>query len=283
MPTWNKKTIAQNYDFGRPLDKSVLLKLFEHIKHLASINTLLDAGCGTGRITIPLAKYFPDLHITGVDNATEMLDVINQKITVGNIKNYTTKKEDLLHLDFDDNTFDISLISSVLHGITDWQKAVDEIIRVTKSHGYLLLISEQSDLYDLGLGRIKKQNNDLLHQFWNTYLFFRKKNSLTNTETSQVGITWQLGHPSVLQYLNEKHTIAQKNEIKIPWENVLTISDFMKIIKAKPWSSMFLEDNQKYQNLITDMENWMQNQHIDPYTGCHLNNVLLCEIVKIEK
>lgn len=284
--TWNKKIVAENYDFGRPLDESVLIKLFPKVGEYAPFSkkrNLLDAGCGTGRVTVPLAKHFPNMHITGIDIAKEMLQVLHQKLKADKISNYTVRNGDLLQLALKDNFFDISLISSVLHGIKQWQKAIDEIIRVTKSHGYILLLSEQSDLYNLGLGRVKSENKNLLEKFWGMYIAYRAKNGLENPENSQIGIPWQLGYPAILQYFTQKQIIAQTHTIKMHWENRLTVSDLMKIIKGKSWSSLFTAPTKNYENLVKDMEQWIKEQHISSHASCLSKNILMCEVIEITK
>lgn len=125
---WNKTQVAQNYDFSRPLDEKVIVELFNKIKENipdSSENTLLDAGCGTGRITIPVTKHFPNLQITGVDVSTEMLSILRRKISKSEIKNYQVLNGNLLKLNLPDNYFKITLISSVLHGIEDWKSALN--------------------------------------------------------------------------------------------------------------------------------------------------------------
>ncbi len=284
--TWNKTLAAQNYDFGRPLDEKIIVDLFNKIKENItdfSENTLLDAGCGTGRITIPVAKHFPNLQITGVDTSLEMLEVFQHKISKLQIKNYQIIHGDLLKLNLPDNSFKTTLISSVLHGIEDWKLALNKLIRVTKPSGYLLLVSEQDDVTNIGLGRAKSSNDNLLKTFWRKYVEFHFKNGLGRLDKPQVGIKWQLGHPEVIQYLEEKKFIAEKKEISLNWKKEFTVSDFMKIIEGRPWSIMFTADDQKYNTLITDIKNWLKEQNISPLATCISNNTLMCEIVKITK
>jgi hypothetical protein len=57
----------------------------------------------------------------------------------------------------------------------------------------------------------------------------------------------------------------------------------MKIIEGRPWSVMFTTDDRKYNALISDMKNWLKEQNISPLASCISNNILKCEIIKLQK
>jgi ubiquinone/menaquinone biosynthesis C-methylase UbiE len=283
---WNRKSVAENYDFGRPLDEQVILKLFYKLQESTAFSdnsAFLDAGCGTGRITVPLAKHFPNFHFIGVDISEEMLTILKDNLKSQSINNYTVVRGDLLRLDFNNDSFHIVLISSVLHSIEDWKKAIDEIIRVTKPDGYLLLISEQSNLYDLGLGRMKSGNKNVFERFWGKYIEYRIKNELDNPETSQVGIKWRLSYPEVIKYLKDKKHIGEVKRISVDWEKEFKVNDLMRIVKGRSWSSMFTVDHEKYQTLINDLNHWLKESNISLQTPCSSTNILRCEIVRLVK
>ena len=167
---WSKKQIAKNYELGRPLDSKVTLNLFEKISKITKTpyanKILLDAGCGNGRVTFPVADNYPDLKIVGIDLSEEMLAILKEKITKVDIKNYKIINSSLSKIDYNDNHFNFSLISSVLHSIKNWRDIIDEVIRVTKEGGFLILISESGDIYDIGLGYKKSKKRDMMEKFW---------------------------------------------------------------------------------------------------------------------
>lgn len=74
-------TLAQFYDLCMEVDYQewvrYLLALMLRHRHLPK--NILDAGCGTGNITVPLAKRGYDL--TGVDLSAEMIGVAKAKAT----------------------------------------------------------------------------------------------------------------------------------------------------------------------------------------------------------
>lgn len=283
---WNKQKIADFYDFGRPMDENVIIELFEKIHKKNNIsfeNTLLfDAGCGTGRITLPLARHFPLLKISGLDISSEMLQVLKQKIVDQKIFNYEILQGNLLDIPFNNNYFNFSLVSSVLHGISNWQKAVNEIIKVTKNTGLIFLISEESDLYNIGLGRISGESRNLLEKFWGQYINLRQIHRIENPEDSQVGIKWQLGCPEIIEYLQANNKGKKIDDITITWQKQFFIRDFMDILEKKPWSSMFTANEEKYNLVVSDMISWLKKENINQDEICMSENIFKCEVIELK-
>ncbi len=286
-PRWNQHAIAQNYELGRPMPPEVVLKMWKQVKLLTETKSppistkLLDAGCGTGRIAFPLAQNFPELQITGIDASEEMLAVFHAKIQKSRLTNVALQKDNLLQLGSQANTCDYSLVSSVLHGMSDWKSALRELCRVTKSQGYLLLISEKGDVYDFGLGRKYEPNGDLLAKFWAYYIDTRKQLGISSPEASQVGLPWRLGLPQATIFLAETKlgdTIATKSlHFRVPF----TIRDLLHILEYRPWSSLFCVNDHLYQRLLAKMEEWIADEKVSPDMICESRHMLRCEIIKV--
>ncbi|MEK6891927.1 MAG: class I SAM-dependent methyltransferase [Nanoarchaeota archaeon] len=114
-------------DFG----KSLLEKEAEYIyQELRGCQKILDVGCGIGTFEQRLAK----LDITGLDASEEMLKEArkrsNKTFVLGNAKS----------LDFGDSSFDAVFYVATLEFVTDYQRAIQEAYRVTKSNGKLLVM-----------------------------------------------------------------------------------------------------------------------------------------------
>ena len=104
-------------------------------EHLTKINFLckkgkiLEIGCGSGRILSEIKET--DLAI-GLDISTNMLKIARSKNCVVVQANSTL-------LPFKNNGFDLVYSFKVLSHIPDIQKTINEIIRVVKPGGYILL------------------------------------------------------------------------------------------------------------------------------------------------
>jgi|SRR3989344_2094358 len=98
------------------------------------INSLLDAGCGTGAYSF----YFSHKadRINAVDISKEKINYLNKENIFRNI-NFSIA--DLCSLPFSKNSFDEIICSDVLEHIKNDKKAISELARVLKKDGILLI------------------------------------------------------------------------------------------------------------------------------------------------
>lgn len=94
------------------------------LKKFSPTSTLLDVGCGGGLFLINLGKFFPKMHLTGIDISSEAITVANQEL-----QNWQRKKSienisfKLQPLDELKDSSDIVLTTMVCHHLSD-----DELI-----------------------------------------------------------------------------------------------------------------------------------------------------------
>ncbi len=84
------------------------------------IRRILDAGCGSGRVTEELLARFPDAEVVAVDKSASMLDVAEERLRIHR------ERLDLRHIDLADRvavaglgTFDLIVSTGTLHWIRD--------------------------------------------------------------------------------------------------------------------------------------------------------------------
>ncbi len=107
---------------------------FENRKDFANIN-FLDAGCGEGYY-ITLLKDLTKWKITGIEFDAGLVDQARRwNFSSENDRNLSIEQDNLLHLKFDDEIFDLVLCSEVLEHIDDDIRAAKEIYRVLKKDG----------------------------------------------------------------------------------------------------------------------------------------------------
>ncbi len=90
MKQWTPQ--AESYDFGRPFPAEKIVALFSSIAKESDSHVMkvFEPGCGTGRVLLPLAQFFPNWTFVGMDSSASCLDVINKKVsTTGLIDNWT--------------------------------------------------------------------------------------------------------------------------------------------------------------------------------------------------
>jgi trans-aconitate methyltransferase len=96
---------------------------------------ILDAGCGTGRVTTELLRKFPQSHLLAVDASENM--VREARITLRTFgERVTIEQRDLLELPFLD-TFDLIFSTAVFHWIKDHERLFRVLFRALKPGGLL--------------------------------------------------------------------------------------------------------------------------------------------------
>jgi ubiquinone/menaquinone biosynthesis C-methylase UbiE len=99
---------------------------------------ILDAGGGTGRMTLPLAKL--GYQVTLCDLSPGMLAVAREKLQVdGLLDRVEIKEADLASLPFHVETFDLVVCLHGAFSIADSLKAANELTRVTKRGGNIIV------------------------------------------------------------------------------------------------------------------------------------------------
>jgi ubiquinone/menaquinone biosynthesis C-methylase UbiE len=99
--------------------------------------SLLDIGCGNGAFLRQISPKIENLH--GVDASAGMLNVAKQKAATEKISNVQFSKIMGPALPFADNQFD-AIISVLSFRYLDWDPMVNEILRVLKPGGQILIL-----------------------------------------------------------------------------------------------------------------------------------------------
>jgi ubiquinone/menaquinone biosynthesis C-methylase UbiE len=123
-------------------DRSVAIT--DQIKHLIPLNsqmTALEFGAGTGIASFLLKDHLKE--ITLMDNSSEMVKVMDQKIRASGVKNLKTLLCDLEQEDFKGETFDLIFTQMVLHHVADPGKIIRKFHDLLNPEGYLAI----ADLY----------------------------------------------------------------------------------------------------------------------------------------
>jgi ubiquinone/menaquinone biosynthesis C-methylase UbiE len=128
--TWKSRKIAKKF-YIKHIKKNYLFensfsKIFTN--KIKKNHTVLDVGCGTGRLTKELLKKTQKVY--ALDNSREML-------------NYAPKAAKLhlgsaFQLPFEKKKFDFVVSMDLILHFKNYMKIIDEMIRVTKKNGYII-------------------------------------------------------------------------------------------------------------------------------------------------
>lgn len=171
MNVFKSITAAEKYDRyyetgqGKKVDAIEKELVSGFLKRIPG-DEMLELGCGTGHWT----EFFCNagFHVTAVDNSDEMLRIAGEK----NISNAVFQKADAADLPCADRSFGVIASITMLEFADHVDEIMDEIDRVLKPGGFLLL-GCLNDLSELG----KKKDSDEV---------FRKAHFFTPEEIKQL-------------------------------------------------------------------------------------------------
>jgi len=122
-------------------------------------DSILDVGCGIGSLALAIADAFPSAGVTGVDPSAAF---VRHAQTKAQSRQLRFQVGDAQALEFADATFDKVLSQLVLNFVADREKAVREMLRVTRPGGVVA-----AAVWDYGDGM------EMLRLFWDTVVGLR--------------------------------------------------------------------------------------------------------------
>jgi len=129
---------AKIYDSGHAgiyeMCKDDYPPILEELKKI-EFNDLLDVGCGTGPMIELLTEEYPDRHYVGMDLTPKMIEVANAK----GLKNAEFIVGDSEDMPFENESFDVLICANSFHHYPDPQKFFNEVKRVLRPNGVLVL------------------------------------------------------------------------------------------------------------------------------------------------
>ncbi|MGC8782803.1 MAG: class I SAM-dependent methyltransferase [Armatimonadota bacterium] len=132
--------VAEHYDATRFLPESVREAVVEQILCAASLaagHWLVDAGVGTGRFALPIARR--GVNVLGLDVSRKMMRQLLRKSPPANLY---LAQADLRSLPVRSRSISAVLVAHVLHLIAGWREVLQECRRVLRQEGMLFLLYE---------------------------------------------------------------------------------------------------------------------------------------------
>lgn len=103
--------------------------------------TALEYGAGTGILSFLLKDYLKEVIL--MDNSSEMMKIMNEKIQTAKVKNLKALNFDLEYSVYEEGKFDLIFTQMVLHHVQDIDNIVEKFYNMLKPEGYLAI----ADLY----------------------------------------------------------------------------------------------------------------------------------------
>lgn len=108
---------------------------------------VLDVGCGMAHLLYEFTQVVPGIEVTGLDISDYALAHAKEEVRDNLLKG------DAKELPFEDHSYDLVISLATLHNlrIYDLKKAVQEIERVGKGNGYIMVESYRNDREEMNL------------------------------------------------------------------------------------------------------------------------------------
>ena len=124
---------ARTYDQHAQMQYDIAVRLAEELPDMAEeVISTVDLGCGTGVGIKLLYQRYPKAKLTGIDIASEMLEVAKESYPFAQFE-----KQDIEKLSLPSGTVDLLFSSSALQWC-DAERVLSECYRVLKPGGYLV-------------------------------------------------------------------------------------------------------------------------------------------------
>jgi len=103
-------------------------------------SSVLEAGCGVGAQTIPLAKKSPKALITSIDASETSVAEARKSVTAAGVTNVTVRQGDIFNLPFSAESFDHVFVCFVLEHVAQPLEALGALKHVLKPNGTITVI-----------------------------------------------------------------------------------------------------------------------------------------------
>lgn len=151
-PSWLSFMVELDNPFAKAHKASTIIKAAKLEPHL----TVLDAGSGPGRLTIPLAKALKEGRVVALDCQQAMLDKVKAKsaeITLTNIE-YCLGR--IGESDISEHSFDRIFLVAVLGELIDKTKGLSFLANQLNDNGFISITETVFDPHYISLSKLKK-------------------------------------------------------------------------------------------------------------------------------
>lgn len=133
-PSWLRWLVELDNPFARTNRAAVIVQHLDLEPGMA----VLDAGCGPGRLTIPVARQVgPGGEVVAMDIQPRMLSRVREKALAANLTNVRFLQAGVGEGKLGRNLFDRALLVTVLGEISDRKRALKEIFDALQPGGIL--------------------------------------------------------------------------------------------------------------------------------------------------
>ena len=164
--SWNAEDYAKHSSTQFEWAKELIPKLA-----LAGNETVLDIGCGDGKISAQIASHLPKGYVVGIDNSENMINLARHSFPERAFSNLYFERMDARELTFREQ-FDRVFSNAVLHWIIGHRPILAGVQRSLKLGGRLLFqMGGKGNAHDILVVMDELMNDDCWHRFFEDFTF----------------------------------------------------------------------------------------------------------------
>lgn len=129
---WNSRDYAQHSSAQQEWAQELIARL-----NLSGNESILDIGCGDGKVTAQIAGELPRGTVVGIDSSENMISFAKEKYPESEFSNLVFEQMDATELDFE-NRFDLAFSNAALHWVKDHPAVLRGVKRALKPRGKIL-------------------------------------------------------------------------------------------------------------------------------------------------
>ncbi len=156
--------IAMNNPIRAVIQEYYELPILRNMITIDNIDKALEIGCGNGHGSKLIKKYFNPRNILSIDLDEKMIKLAEKK---NNDQSISFLQMDASKLNLPDKYFDAIFDFGIIHHIPNWKDCLNELKRVLKVNGKIILEDLSSDSFRTFSGRIMRLLSD--HPYVNMY------------------------------------------------------------------------------------------------------------------
>lgn len=196
------ETFLMTFDFGRKIYLRGIVKQLQEISKLSANKKILEIGCGNGIGTRLIHEYFKPSELIATEYDESLVEITQQKVKDLNV---LVEQADATKFRFANNEFDAVIGLSVIHHIPNWEEALDELHRIIKPNGLLIIKELSIETFETFFGKISRKFVE--HPYDD---MFRKDEFINYLKQKGIKLEVLMPH-SMLGLLSDFYLVARKH------------------------------------------------------------------------
>jgi ubiquinone/menaquinone biosynthesis C-methylase UbiE len=241
----NFDSVADSYDATRgipPEAQEQAALIVRENAVLAPGEKIFDAGVGTGRFALPLARL--GVPVVGVDVSVGMLGRLREKLSGESPQTRASlrlARGDLRRIPMRSSAFKAVLVVHILHLIEDWKAVVQEVRRILLPGGVLFLVTDR--------GRTMLPTRDHYFERARTRGLLREHIGVAVFEELQA-------------YLEAQGAEVQRvDEERVRWMAQEKVGTTLEMLERRTWSNLWPIPEADHAELLRETTDWALAQY----------------------